>query len=132
MAGMKIQCIGGGPGGLYLSILMKRAHPSAEITVVEQNRADDAFGWGVVFSDETLGAFKEADPESFDEIARSFAYWTDIETYVGGTCVRSTGHGFCGMSRKQLLHILQDRFRHGKHPVTCRFGQRPSLPYLSR
>ena len=103
---MKIACIGGGPAGLYFSILMKKAFPESEITVYERNKADDTFGWGVVFSDETLGNFEEADPESFAEITASFAYWTDIETYYADTCVRSTGHGFCGLSRKKLLQIF--------------------------
>ena len=106
---MKIACIGGGPAGLYFGILMKKAHPEAEITVYERNRPDDTFGWGVVFSDETLDGFQEADPESYAEIRRSFAYWTDIETHYGGACVRSTGHGFCGLSRKRLLQIFHAR-----------------------
>jgi anthraniloyl-CoA monooxygenase len=108
---MKIVSIGGGPGGLYFAILMKKAFPEAEIVVHERNRADDTFGWGVVFSDETLSGFEEADPESFREITTSFRYWGDIETYYGGQCVTSTGHGFCGMSRKKLLNILQARCR---------------------
>lgn len=106
---LSIACIGGGPGGLYFALLMKRAHPEVQVTVYERNRADDTFGWGVVFSDETLGAFEEADPESYAAIRAEFAYWTDIETWQGGTWTRSTGHGFCGMSRKQLLQILQAR-----------------------
>ncbi|MEM7305637.1 MAG: bifunctional salicylyl-CoA 5-hydroxylase/oxidoreductase [Planctomycetota bacterium] len=106
---MKIACIGGGPAGLYFSILMKKAFPETEITVYERNRPDDTFGWGVVFSDETLGGFEEADPKSYAEIRRNFAYWTDIETYYGDACVRSTGHGFCGLSRKRLLQIFHAR-----------------------
>ena len=102
---MRILSIGGGPAGLYFSILMKKAFPEARIRVVERNRADDTFGWGVVFSDETLGNFAEADAESFEEIRASFRYWTDIRTWVSGTWVRSTGHGFCGLSRKRLLEI---------------------------
>ena len=81
---MKIVCIGGGPAGLYFAILMKKALPGAEITVYERNRPDDTFGWGVVFSDETLGDFERADPESFAEITASFRYWKDIETFYGG------------------------------------------------
>ncbi len=106
---MKVVSIGAGPAGLYFSILMKKAFPEAQIEVHERNRADDTFGWGVVFSDETLGGFEEADPESFAEIQRNFAYWTDIETYYGGACVRSTGHGFCGLARKKLLQIFHAR-----------------------
>ena len=109
MRAMRIVSIGGGPAGLYTSILMKKAFPRADIQVYEQNKSDDTFGWGVVFSDETLGNFQEADGESFSAIRESFAYWGDIETYYGDTCVRSTGHGFCGLSRKKLLQIFQER-----------------------
>jgi anthraniloyl-CoA monooxygenase len=108
---MRIASVGGGPGGLYFSILMKKAFPDADITVYERNRADDTFGWGVVFSDETLGHFEQADPESFAAIKAQFAYWTDIQTHVGGQCVTSTGHGFCGLSRRRLLNIFHDRCR---------------------
>ena len=108
---MKIACIGGGPAGLYFSILIKKAFPEAEVDVHERNRADDTFGWGVVFSDETLGNFEEADPESFAEITKRFIYWKDMDTYYGDTCVRTTGHGFCGFPRKVLLEVLQDRAR---------------------
>ena len=103
---MRVVCIGGGPGGLYSALLLKKDHPEAEISVVERNRADDTFGWGVVFSDETLGVFEEADAESYAAIRDAFAYWTDIETFQGGACVRSTGHGFCGLARKRLLELL--------------------------
>jgi anthraniloyl-CoA monooxygenase len=113
---MRFVSIGGGPGGLYFAILAKKAFPDVEIEVVERNRPDDTFGWGVVFSDETLEGFEEADPESFAEIRRNFAYWSDIETYLDtprgkGACVRSTGHGFCGLARKKLLQIFHDRAR---------------------
>ena len=106
---MKIAVIGGGPGGLFTAILAKRAFPGAEIDVYERNAHGDTFGWGVVFSDETLGNVEAADPESFKEIRESFAYWTDIETFIGGEMVRSTGHGFCGLARKELLAILDRR-----------------------
>ncbi len=108
---MRIVSIGGGPAGLYSAILFKKAFPDAQIRVLERNRADDTFGWGVVFSEETLSHFGDADRESYDAIRAAFAYWDDIETYYGGTCVTSTGHGFCGMSRKRLLNILQERCR---------------------
>jgi anthraniloyl-CoA monooxygenase len=108
---LRIVCAGGGPAGLYFSILMRRAFPTAEITVHERNRPDDTFGWGVVFSDETLGNFEAADPESYAAITRSFATWGDIETWYADTCVRSTGHGFCGLSRKRLLQIFHERCR---------------------
>ncbi len=108
---MEIVCIGGGPAGLYFSILMRKAFPKSRIRVLERNRPDDTFGWGVVFSDETLGAFEDADPESYAEITASFKYWRDIETYHRGECVVSTGHGFAALSRKRLLLILQERCR---------------------
>ncbi len=106
---MKIACIGGGPAGLYFAILIKKAYPDAEVDVHERNRADDTFGWGVVFSDETLGNFEQADPESFREITKRFIYWKDMDTYYRDTCVRTTGHGFCGFPRKELLLVLQER-----------------------
>jgi anthraniloyl-CoA monooxygenase len=113
---MRIACIGGGPAGLYFAILARKAFPDAEVDVYERNRSDDTFGWGVVFSDETLSGFERADPESMAAIRRQFAFWTDIETYLEvapGTleCVRSTGHGFCGLSRKALLQIFHARAR---------------------
>jgi anthraniloyl-CoA monooxygenase len=81
------------------------------VVVHERNQADDTFGWGVVFSDETLGTFAARDPESMASIRAEFAYWTDIETHVDGRMVRSTGHGFCGLARKTLLQILHARAR---------------------
>jgi anthraniloyl-CoA monooxygenase len=105
----RIECIGGGPAGLYFAILMRRNFPHVSVRVRERNRADDTFGWGVVFSDETLGNFEEADPESMAAIRAEFATWGEIDTFVGGECVRSTGHGFCGMSRRRLLEILHAR-----------------------
>ena len=111
MKGLNIVCVGGGPAALYFGILMKKAFPVCEIDVIERNREDDTFGWGVVFSAGTLGNLEEADPESYSRIADQFVYWDDIETYVGGARVVSTGHGFCGLSRKRLLMILHDRCR---------------------
>ncbi|MFT7537185.1 MAG: anthraniloyl-CoA monooxygenase [Hyphomicrobiaceae bacterium] len=108
---MKIACIGGGPASLYFAILLKKRQPSVEIDIYEQNKSDDTFGWGVVFSDETLGNFETADPESFQRIRENFAYWTDIDTFYGGEKVTSTGHGFCGLARKKLLVLLQERCR---------------------
>jgi anthraniloyl-CoA monooxygenase len=90
---------------------MKKAHPRADISVFERNRRDDTFGWGVVFSDETLGHFEDEDPETYRAITESFACWDDIETHYRGTRTVSTGHGFSGLSRKRLLQILQDRCR---------------------
>ncbi|MCB9931841.1 MAG: bifunctional salicylyl-CoA 5-hydroxylase/oxidoreductase [Planctomycetes bacterium] len=106
---MKIVSIGGGPAGLYFSILMKKQDPAHDITVIERNRPYDTFGWGVVFSDETLGGFEVADKPSYDRIVGEFAYWPDIDTHIKGEVIRSTGHGFAGMSRKKLLNIFQAR-----------------------
>ena len=106
---MKIACIGGGPASLYFAILLKKRDAAVEIDVYEQNRADDTFGQGVVFSDETLGNFETADAESFRRIRESFVSWTDIDTFYRGTKVTSTGHGFCGLARVRLLQILHDR-----------------------
>jgi len=104
---MKILCVGGGPAGLYASILLKQRDPSHDITVVEKNPAGETFGWGVVFSDETLGNLLEADPPTHDEIAAAFAHWDDIDVRFGGEVIRSTGHGFSGVSRVAFLRILQ-------------------------
>ena len=91
---MKIACIGGGPASLYFAILLKKRRPDVEIDVFEQNKADDTFGWGVVFSDETLGNFEAADPASYAKVRENFAYWTDIDTFYRGAKVTSTGHCF--------------------------------------
>jgi anthraniloyl-CoA monooxygenase len=106
---VRIAVIGGGPAGLYLSLLLKQARPGADITVIERNRPDDTFGWGVVFSDQTLENFRAADRESFDRISSSFAHWDDIDVHVHGRIIRSSGHGFAGIGRRKLLNILQDR-----------------------
>ncbi|WP_169566333.1 bifunctional salicylyl-CoA 5-hydroxylase/oxidoreductase [Sneathiella limimaris] len=108
---MKIACLGGGPSGLYFAISMKLKDPSHEVTVIERNRPDDTFGWGVVLSDETLDNLKANDPVSAEIIRKHFAYWDDIAVYHKGVRTLSTGHGFCGIGRKQLLLILQDRAR---------------------
>src|SRR3984893_2384153 len=108
---MKIAIIGGGPAGLYSAILLKKQRPEAEITVYERNRADDTFGFGVVFSDATLDNFEKYDPPSYRRIARRFAYWDDIAVHFRGTVHRVGGNGFCGCSRRTLLLILQDRAR---------------------
>jgi anthraniloyl-CoA monooxygenase len=106
---VKIAVIGGGPAGLYVSLLLKKARPDINITVLERNRADDTFGWGVVFSDQTLENFRTADPESCDQITSSFAHWDDIDVHIRDRVIRSSGHGFSGIARKKLLHILQRR-----------------------
>lgn len=106
---MKITVIGGGPGGLYFSILTKKAMPDCDITVYERNKADDSFGFGVVFSDETLSEFLTRDPQSYDLIRSRFSYWDELDVARDGDKVRITGNGFCGCSRKTLLELLQQR-----------------------
>lgn len=108
---MKINVIGGGPAGLYFAILMKKAWPATQISVFERNRPDDTFGFGVVFSDETLATFEAYDTESYQAILDHFAYWDDIEIHFKGTVHRIGGNGFCGCSRATLLKLLQDRAR---------------------
>src|SRR5882724_2529766 len=106
---MRIAVVGGGPGGLYLAALAKQLDPSREVVVWERNAADDTFGFGVVFSDETLGGIEAADPELFAEVARNFARWSDIDVVHRGTVVTSGGHGFAAINRKVLLQLLQRR-----------------------
>ena len=106
---MKITVIGGGPGGLYFSILLKKAIPDCQIDLYERNKADDSFGFGVVFSDETLSEFLSRDPKSYDLIRSKFAYWDDLDVVRDGETVRISGNGFCGCSRKTLLQLLQQR-----------------------
>lgn len=106
---MKITVIGGGPGGLYFSILTKKAIPDCQIDIYERNKADDAFGFGVVFSDETLSEFLTRDPQSYELIRSRFAYWDELDVARDGEKVRITGNGFCGCSRKTLLQLLQER-----------------------
>ena len=108
---MKVTVIGGGPGGLYFSILLKKALPESQIDVFERNRANDAFGFGVVFSDETLSEFLSRDPESYELIRRQFAYWDELDVARDGEVVHITGNGFCGCSRKTLLQLLHQRCR---------------------
>jgi anthraniloyl-CoA monooxygenase len=108
---MKIAIIGGGPAGLYAAILLKKQRPEAEVTVYERNRADDTFGFGVVFSDATLDNFEAWDPPSYRRITQEFAYWDDIAVHFRGTVHRVGGNGFCGCSRRTLLMLLQERAR---------------------
>ncbi|MBS7321119.1 MAG: bifunctional salicylyl-CoA 5-hydroxylase/oxidoreductase, partial [Myroides sp.] len=106
---MKITVIGGGPGGLYFSILTKKARPDWEINVYERNKPNDSFGFGVVFSDETLGEFLKRDMQSYELIRSKFAYWDDIIVARDGEQVSIAGNGFCGCSRKTLLQLLHQR-----------------------
>ena len=106
---MKIAILGGGPGGLYAGILLKKQQPEHEIDVYERNAPDATFGWGVVFSDRTLDSLREADQPTQQAIADSFAHWDAIDVYHRGETIRSYGHAFAGISRKVLLNILQRR-----------------------
>jgi len=108
---MKIAVIGGGPGGLYFSILTKKAMPHCQIDVYERNKPEDSFGFGVVFSDETLGEFLKRDMASYELIRDQFAYWDDIIIARDGQQVNIAGNGFCGCSRKTLLQLLHQRCR---------------------
>lgn len=106
---MKITSIGGGPAGLYLAILLKKADPTHEIRVIERNKPNDTFGFGVVFSDATMENLRHADAESYDAITKSFYHWDAIDTHYQGKVLTSRGHGFSGLSRQRLLDILQAR-----------------------
>lgn len=106
---MRITCIGGGPAGLYFALLMKQQDPRHEVTVIERNAPTDTFGWGVVFSDQTLGALQRADARTAGQILDAFNHWDDIDVHFKGRTMRSSGHGFCGIGRMRLLNILQAR-----------------------
>jgi anthraniloyl-CoA monooxygenase len=108
---MRISIIGGGPAGLYFSILMQKADPQAVIDVYERNRADDTFGFGVVFSDEALDTFEAYDDDSYRRLAATFAYWDNIEVHRKGDVQRIGGNGFCGCSRRALLMLMHERAR---------------------
>jgi anthraniloyl-CoA monooxygenase len=108
---VKVAIIGGGPAGLYLALLLKQAGAKHQITVLERNQPDSTFGWGVVFSDQTLDNFRAADEPTYRQISENFAHWDDIDVHFKGTCISSGGHGFSGIARKKLLQILQERAR---------------------
>ncbi len=106
---MNITCLGGGPASLYFAILMKLADPDHNIRVIERGRRDSTWGFGVVFSDDTLRGFMDADPRTYKHIVEQFIYWDGIDTQIHGSTVHSGGHGFCGMSRLKLLNVFHDR-----------------------
>jgi len=106
---MRIASIGAGPAALYFAILRKKAHPEDDVVLYERNLPMQTFGWGVVFSDETLSNFEAADKPTHDAIAAAFCHWDSIDVFVKGTCIHTTGHGFAGLARRELLGILQKR-----------------------
>jgi len=106
---MKISILGGGPAGLYFSILLKKSRPDYDVALYERNRADDTFGFGVVFSDQTLDIFRRYDPLSHSAILDNFAYWDDVAIHFKNEVIRVGGNGFCGCSRQTLLRLLQER-----------------------
>lgn len=108
---MRISCLGGGPAGLYFAISMKLRNPSHEVTVIEQNKSNDTFGWGVVLSDDALGKMQDNDPKSTAAIRNHFTYWDDVAVHHKGVRTVSGGHGFAGIGRKQMLILLQERAR---------------------
>lgn len=116
---MKVLCLGGGPAGLYFAISMKLRDSSHDVTVLERNRANDTFGWGVVLSDDALSRMQTNDPKSTEAIRRNFAYWDDIAVVRNGRRMVSGGHGFAGIGRKTMLVLLQERAR--ELGVTLRF-----------
>jgi anthraniloyl-CoA monooxygenase len=104
---MRIVCIGGGPAGLYFALLM--AQQRHRVTLIERNAPSDTFGWGVVFSDQTLAGMQRADPKTARQVLDAFNHWDDIDVHFKGRTIRSSGHGFCGIGRKHLLNLLQAR-----------------------
>jgi anthraniloyl-CoA monooxygenase len=106
---VKVRIVGAGPAGLYLAILVKKADRGHDVAVIERNAPDATFGWGVVFSEETLGALRDADPESHLQITDTFARWPAIDIHYRGQRLRSRGHAFSAIARKLLLQILQRR-----------------------
>src|SRR5437899_4299736 len=108
-SGVRIAVLGGGPGGLYFAALAKQLDPRHEVHLWERNAPGDTFGFGVVFSDETLGGIEHADAAVFERLAKDFAIWDDIDVHFRGQVLTSGGHGFAAISRRRLLAILRDR-----------------------
>jgi 2,4-dienoyl-CoA reductase-like NADH-dependent reductase (Old Yellow Enzyme family)/2-polyprenyl-6-methoxyphenol hydroxylase-like FAD-dependent oxidoreductase len=108
---VKISIVGAGPAGLYLGVLLKKADPGVDVRVIERNAPDATFGWGVVFSEETLGALRDADPETYFDITDTFARWDRVDVRYRDRVLRSRGHSFSAIARKRLLEILQQRCR---------------------
>ena len=127
---MKVNVIGGGPGGLFAALLLKKDDPERAVEVYERNRADDTFGFGVVFSDATLEEVAQADPETFRAIAKRFHHWDDIDIHYQGELLRSTGHGFAGVSRTELLLLLHRRCREEGVGLHFEAGVDDVAPYL--
>src|SRR5215467_8493467 len=106
---MKIVILGGGPAGLYCGLLIKKANPACEITILERNPADVTYGWGVVFSDRTLASFQRADYKTYEQITSRFVIWDAIDVFYRGETIRCGGHVIASIARKELLAILQQR-----------------------
>lgn len=106
---MHIACLGGGPAGLYFAIMMKKANPAHDVTVIDRNAADNTFGWGVVFSDKTMDGFRDADEQVVNQIEANFYHWDDVDVYFKDRKITSSGHGFCGIARLKMLQIFQRR-----------------------
>ncbi|MFN8456531.1 MAG: FAD-dependent monooxygenase [Anaerolineae bacterium] len=106
---MKVLILGGGPAGLYFGLLLKKANPQHDITLIERNPRHATYGWGVVFSDRTLASFREADYKTYTEITDSFVIWDNIDVWYRGQVRRCGGNVFSGISRRTLLNILQNR-----------------------
>src|SRR5262249_12492481 len=126
---MRAAVLGGGAGGLNFAISLKLRDASHDVVVIERNRPNDTFGWGVVLSDETLGNLHTNDPVSSKTIRDSFVYWDDIAVHYRGTVMRSGGHGFSGIGRKRLLHILQERARSLAAKLEFETAAAPSATY---
>src|SRR5687767_5256059 len=127
---MRIAVVGGGPGGLFLAAVLRKADPSVEVTVFERNRADDTFGFGVVFSDRTLAGIHEADPVLREALAEHGTHWDEIEVRLKGERIRCGGNGMAAIVRRTLLALMQARAR--DVGAELRFSVEVSLEDLER